>query len=99
MIADTPRNRLAALLHDPTYGMPDFRDCLDFADRLIAAGVTFATPRPAEIDVERLARALAPHFGPSYFPGSSDVTIFGKSPEAIAKGIAAAYTVDPERGA
>jgi hypothetical protein len=43
------------------------------------------------LDVERLARALTPAFGPSYFPGLTDVTLFGESVEVIAAAIAAEY--------
>lgn len=35
-----------------------------------------------------LAEALRPHFGPSYFPNLTDVTIHGDSPEEIATAIA-----------
>jgi len=44
-----------------------------------------------EIDVERLARALEPHWGPSYLPGLHDVTIHGETVMACAAAIAAAY--------
>lgn len=43
------------------------------------------------INVERLARVLSAHFGPSYFPGLTDVTIIGQTPDAIAEQIAAEY--------
>jgi hypothetical protein len=46
---------------------------------------------PAPLDVERLARALEPHWGPSYLPGLHDVTIHGETVMACAAVIAAAY--------
>lgn len=49
----------------------------------------------AAIDRERLARALSVHFGPSFFPGMTDVTIFGKDEREVAAAIAAAYEAEP----
>jgi hypothetical protein len=55
----------------------------------LRAGREAATPAP--LDVERLARALEPHWGPSYLLGLHDVTIHGETVMACAAAIAAAY--------
>ena len=51
------------------------------------------------IDTARLARALAPNFGPSYLPGLHDVTLFGESVEDVADTIIRLYAAakDAER--
>jgi hypothetical protein len=43
------------------------------------------------LSVSRLARVFAAHFGPSYFPNMTDVTIHGRSPEEIAEQVAREY--------